>query len=93
MGGSLKIMSSKRKHDSRDLEKLMHSLKFKITKVTKSRNEFVDCMARFSSVFMSNCEELTEISKLLIEIIEQIESQKGTLNNQQIDFLKRCLEE
>ena len=26
-------------------------------------------------------------------IIEQIESQKGELNNQQIDFLKRCLEE
>ena len=86
-------MSSKRKHDSGDLEKLMHSLKFKITKVTKSRNEFVDCMARFSSVFMSNCEELNEISRLLIQIIEQIESQKGRLNNQQIDFLKRCLEE
>ena len=33
------------------------------------------------------------VTGLLIAIIEQIESQQGELNAQQIDFLKRCLEE
>ena len=50
-------------------------------------------MARFSSIYMHSCEDLTETTGLLIAIIEQIEFQKGDLNNQQIDFLKRCLEE
>ncbi len=42
---------------------------------------------------MHSCEDLTETTGLLIAIIEQIESQQGELNAQQIDFLKRCLEE
>ena len=86
-------MTQKRKNDSDSLDKLMNSLKIKLTKLTKKRSEFVDCMARFSSIFMHSCEDLTETTGLLIAIIEQIESQQGELNTQQIDFLKRCLEE
>ena len=41
---------------------------------------------------MHSCEKLTETTGLSIAIIKQIESQKGDLNNQQIDFLKRRLE-
>ena len=56
-------------------------------------DKFVDCMAKFSSIYMHSCEDLTETTGLLIAIIEQIESQKGELNHQQIDFLRRCLED
>ena len=86
-------MCPKRKKDSEALDRLMNSLKIKVTKLTKNRGEFVDCMARFSSIYIHSCEDLTETTGLLVAIIEQIESQKGELNNQQIDFLKRCLEE
>ena len=81
------------KNDSESLDRLMNSLKIKLTKLTKNRGDFADCMARFSSIFMHSCEHLTETTELLIAIIEQIESQQGELNAQQIDFLKRCLEE
>ena len=86
-------MSQKGKRDSDSLEKLLKSLKIKLTKLTKRRGEFVDCMAKFSLIFMRSCEDLTETIELLISLIEQIESQKGELNAQQVDFLKRCLEE
>ena len=86
-------MHSNKKNDSESLDRLMNSLKIKLTKLTKNRGEFVDCMAKFSSIFMHSCEDLTETTGLLIAIIEQIESQQGELNAQQIDFLKRCLEE
>ena len=86
-------MPSKREKDSGALDRLMNSLKIKLTKLTKNRGKFVDCMARFSSIYMHSCEDLTETTGLLIAIIEQIESQQGELNAQQIDFLKRCLEE
>ena len=86
-------MHSNRKNDSESLDRLMNSLKIKLTELTKNRGEFVDCMARFSSIFMHSCEDLTETTGLLIAIIEQIESQKGELNHQQIDFLRRCLED
>ena len=86
-------MSQKGKRDSDSLEKLVKSLKIKLTKLTKRRGEFVDCMAKFSLIFMRSCEDLTETIELLISLIEQIESQKGELNAQQVDFLKRCLEE
>ena len=51
-------------------------MKIKLTKLTKNRGKFVDCMARFSSIYMHSCEDLTETTGLLIAIIEQIESQK-----------------
>ena len=86
-------MSQKGKRDSDSLEKLVKSLKIKLTKLTKRRGEFVDCMAKFSLIFMRSCEDLTETIELLISLIEQFESQKGELNAQQVDFLKRCLEE
>ena len=86
-------MSSNRKKDSEALDRLMNSLKIKVTKLTKNRGKLVDCMAKISSIYMHSCEDLTETTGLLIAIIEQIESQKGELNHQQIDFLRRCLED
>ena len=86
-------MSPKRKNDTEVLDQLMQSLKIKVTNLTKRRGEFVDCMAKFSTLFMLSCEDLTETTKLLIAIIEQIELKKGELNSQQIDFLRRCLQE
>ena len=86
-------MPSKRNNNSDALDRLMNSLKIKLTKLTKNRGKFVDCMARFSTIYMHSCEDLTETTGLLIAIIEKIESQKGELNHQQIDFLRRCLED
>tara|TARA_B100000242_G_C43008582_1_gene468844 strand:- start:183 stop:449 length:267 start_codon:yes stop_codon:yes gene_type:complete len=86
-------MSPKGKNDPESLERLMKSLKIKLTKLTKGRGEFVDCMAKFSLIFMRSCEDLTETTGLLIAIIDQIELKKGELNSQQIDYLRRCLQE
>ena len=86
-------MSSQEKNDSDSLERLMSSLKIKLTKLTNSRGEFVECMAKFSLIFMRSCEDLTETTRLLIAIIEQIELRKGELSTQQIDYLRRCFKE
>ena len=63
-------MHSKRQNDSDSLDRLMNYLKIKLSKLTKNRGEFVDCVARFSSIFMHSCEHLTETTGLLIAIIE-----------------------
>ena len=34
------------KNDSESLDRLMNSLKIKLTKLTKNRGDFADCMAR-----------------------------------------------
>ncbi len=44
------------KNDSESLDRLMNSLKIKLTKLTKNRGDFADCMARFSSIFMHSCD-------------------------------------
>ena len=67
-------MPSKRNKDSEALDRLMNSLKIKVTKLTKNRGKFVDCMANFSSIYMHSCEDLTETTGLLIAIIEKIDS-------------------
>ena len=45
-------MPSKRKKDSDALDRLMNSLKIKLTKLTRNRGKFVDCMAKFSSIYI-----------------------------------------
>ena len=56
-------MPSTRNKDFDALDRLMNSLKIKLTKSTKNRGKFVDCMAKFSSIYMHSCEDLTETTR------------------------------
>ena len=83
----------KKNNSSDSLDHLMAKLTKKLSKITRSRAEFIECVAKFPLVSMQLCEDLSETSDLLISIIKAIDNEKGELSAQKIDYLRRCLNE